>query len=343
MSTECAAGAPTSGLSILIEWANGQDHWIRRLVAEVVETRRRLSDDAIDAIYTLNLLEKELVDGEPPHVELLSGGGTAPVGRSSIRLLSLEHVEGVNALEPNQKIEFHPRLTVCFGENASGKTGYVRVLKRAAAVRTAEPVLSNIRQPGARSPQARIEVQVAEEARTIDWFGDHGLDPLTRVDVFDARVAVAHLAEDLTYSYTPADLSLFPLVSDGIERVQAKLENARVERRPRSNPFLSRFARESTLYAKIEGLGPSTDLEQLELLATVPEGDEEALAGLREKVGALRSGSVRAEADRAEHGRECESPGSIDRKTARSPGSLIHFARIIDPPPPGHRDHPGRR
>ena len=46
-----------------------------------------------------------------------------------------------------RKHEIHMRLgklTVLLGENASGKTGYVRVLKSIAAVRGSEPVLSNV-------------------------------------------------------------------------------------------------------------------------------------------------------------------------------------------------------
>ena len=30
--------------------------------------------------------------------------------------------------------------------------------------------------------------------------------------------------------------------------------------------------------------------------------------------------------------RSCESPGSIDQQTARSPGSMCHFAKVIEPP-----------
>lgn len=304
MSAEQAQAAPVSGLSLLIGWANGQDHWIRKLVGEVIETRRRLSDERIDGIYDLLLREKELAEGDRVHVEALSAGAASPSPGTAIRLVSLEHVENVNALAPNQEIKFHPRLTICFGENASGKTGYVRILKRAAAVRTAEPVLPNVLAGGSGgTPSAKIQVIVGEEDRVIEWQGEQGVEPLTRIDVFDARVAVLHLAEDLTYSYTPADLSFFPLVTDAIERVQAKLQTARDERLPRANPFVNRFQRESRLYPKIEGLGSSTDLQELKALADVSEEEAAALPALREKVVALQSDSVRQHVAQVERSR----------------------------------------
>jgi hypothetical protein len=299
MSAQPAQTAPVSGLSLLVEWANGQDRWIRNLVAQVVETRR-LSDERVSALYELLLREKGLAEGDPVNVPALSSTVAATPTGTTIRLVSLRHIENVNALAPNQEIEFHPRLTICFGENASGKTGYVRILKRAAAVRTAEPVLPNIHGGVGGRPRARIKVLEGEEERLIEWQGEQGVEPLTRIDVFDAGAAVVHLAEDLSYSYTPADLSLFHLVADGIERVQAKLQAAGETRQPRANPFVNRFPRESRLYTKIEGLGASTDLAELETLAQVSKEEEAEVPGLREKVEALRSGSVRAQIERAQ-------------------------------------------
>ena len=51
-----ASSAPSawpSGISLLADWANEQDHWIWALVAQVVEVRRRLSDGQLDELYDL--------------------------------------------------------------------------------------------------------------------------------------------------------------------------------------------------------------------------------------------------------------------------------------------------
>jgi DNA repair exonuclease SbcCD ATPase subunit len=214
----------------------------------------------------------------------------------SLVLTRLVHKENVNALTAEQEIDFSPRMTVLFGENASGKTGYVRILKAAAAVRTAELILPDIRAAAPESPpRAILEFRLGSEDRPpLEWRGERGLDPLTRIDVFDSRAAVVHLEDDLTYAYIPADLALFPLVHNGIEEVRAKLEGKQRETEPKSNPFVTRFPRESRLLPKIEALGPSTDLNEIERLAQVSEAEEGTLSGLREKVGALRSGNVQA-------------------------------------------------
>jgi len=299
MSAPAPQTTPVTALSLLIDWANQQDHWVRQLVGEIIETRR-LSDARVDALYQMLLREKGLVESDAVNVPLLSESVVSTPVQTSVCLQSLKHLENVNALAADQEVGFHPRLTVCFGENASGKTGYVRILKRAASVRTADPVLSNVHASSDAVPRASIKLLVGNEERVIEWQGEQGVEPLTRLDVFDARSAVVHLTDDLTYSYTPSELSLFPLVADAVERVQTKLQSARDERRPRTNLFVNRFARESSLYAKIEGLGASTDLPELRSLASVTGEEESTLPGLREKVEALRTGSVRGQIERAE-------------------------------------------
>lgn len=295
--TNNSADTPISGVMLLIEWANGQDHWIRALVAEIIDTRRPLTEARAAHFFDLLLREKELAGGAAVEIGEISVGVAPQSSAQPLVLTRLCHKENVNALAADQEIEFNPRMTVVFGENASGKTGYVRILKAAAAVRTAEPILPDIR-PGAQPgpPRALLSFRLgSEDQPAVEWRGDRGLPPFTRIDVFDTRAAVVHLEEDLTYAYTPADLALFPLVHEGIEKVRVNLESKQREAMPRGNPFVARFPRESRLLPKIEALGPSTDLNELEELARVTAEEEARLPGLRERVDTLRSGNVQAQ------------------------------------------------
>ena len=50
-----------------------------------------------------------------------------------VRLVSIEKPEHVNALESKEPLTFELRgLTIIYGDNASGKSGYARLLKRIA-------------------------------------------------------------------------------------------------------------------------------------------------------------------------------------------------------------------
>jgi hypothetical protein len=67
---------------------------------------------------------------------------------------------------------------------------------------------------------------VGTTAQTLEWKNEFGMAPLNRVSIFDARGARLHVEDDLAYIYTPGELTLFPLVQSGIERVRMALEAA---------------------------------------------------------------------------------------------------------------------
>jgi AAA domain len=240
--------------ALLPHWANDQDGWPRTIAGDVLKSRVLAADLDIDRYLKLLLAEKKLSE-EPfqavPKIEVkkLQGNTLEPV---RIDLLKVE--DGVNALKPGSQIEFAPGVTVIFGENGSGKSGFVRVLKRAAGVRTAEDILHNVRIDERPTPSGSFAVTIGAAGQTIAWKNEFGIAPLNRISIFDARGARLHVEEDLTYVYTPGELALFPLVQNAIERVRTALEAAIAARTPGPNTILSSFDRSCSIYSSIETL-----------------------------------------------------------------------------------------
>ena len=293
----------TSGIAHLVSWANGQDHWARALVGAVLETRRSLSDEVAREFYELLLKEKGLVEleGDPVSVPPIEIGDDAGDQEKALRLTKLSDVANVNALAAEQDIDFNAQMTVLYGENGAGKTGYVRILKQLASVRTAEAILSNIGRSGAGgSPSASIDYEIGDEPDNYAWAGQEGVPPFTQIDVFDAQGVDLHVDGELTYIYTPSELAVFRFTHDGIEAVKAKLEKARKDALPTGNPYLNKFSREGSLYAQIEVLGSTTDLAKLETLGTITQEERAKLEPLQERVDALRSGTSDARLQVAE-------------------------------------------
>ena len=285
--------APKTGRALLIHWANEQDHWIRAATAEIIESQTRLTDEQIDVFYELLVREKGLQSGESVNVPLVVDKETDSDPEQVLTLTQVAQVQNVNALCPGQSIDFNPRLTVVFGENAAGKSGYVRILKGAAAVRTAESVLSDVTKEQVK-PSAKISYTLGlapkpEHITHISWTGEKGIAPLTRLDVFDSKGIVLHVDQDLPYIYTPSDISLFPYIVEAVEKVRVKLEKAKQDATG-AHYFSNNFNKQGSLYAKIDTLGASTDISELTKLAEVSMEEENGLASLEERVSVLRSG-----------------------------------------------------
>ncbi|MGV3518546.1 AAA family ATPase [Luteitalea sp.] len=314
---------------VLVHWANQQDAWVRSVVAEVLSSRQSLGEESMNSAFDLFLREKELTTGEQPSIPLLRAASGEVEGVEPLRFVRLGDVEGVNALCTGAVIDFSPRLTVLFGENAAGKSGYVRIIKRLAAVRSAETVLPNVNAGAASTPvQATVTYTLSDVEAAYHWKGDSGVSPFTRVSVFDTRATTFHVDEDLAYSYTPRDLSLFRFVHAAVESVREKLEQAKRSVQPSGNPFISLFARGTRVYPKIEALGAHTDLQELRSLSLVPAEEAAELESLRSSVDALRSEASKARVETAKVDRDVYASVAAAAQCVRAMDWFAYSARV---------------
>ncbi len=94
-------------------------------------------------------------------------------------LKGLSDLENVNNLKSGENLEFNPtNLTLIYGDNGSGKSGYVRVLKHACGAPGAEVILANVfAKDFTDKPAATAKLHIAtgsgekQKKRTLDWRG----------------------------------------------------------------------------------------------------------------------------------------------------------------------------
>src|SRR5258708_2973731 len=285
--------------ALLPKWANEQDGWCRTIAGDVLKSRVQPADLDIDRYLKLLLSEKKLSEEAFWAVEKIEEKQLAGDRPEAGRLDSLKVGEGVNALKSGTQIDFAPGVTVIFGENGSGKSGFVRVLKRAAGVKAAEDILHNVRADKRPSPSGTFTVTVGTKCGTVQWNNDVGIAPLNRVGIFDARGARLHIEEDLTYVYTPGELTLFPLVQGAVERVRTALESAIAARTPGANVILASFVRSCSIYPIIETLGAATDLEEIKKYPALPKNIDPPLESLTVEIDALKSSNIQNELKRS--------------------------------------------
>ena len=123
-----------SVLQEILEWSQGRPAWQRDALRRVVQNGELSADDIRDLVEICKAAHglAEQLDSTPltrDHVPETSGTD-APVS-----LESIFHHRGVNALAEGQTLRFAPNLTVVYGDNAAGKTGYIRILKSACRAR----------------------------------------------------------------------------------------------------------------------------------------------------------------------------------------------------------------
>src|SRR5579872_3062491 len=122
--------------ALLASWANKNDEWVRLIVGEVIQSGKALSDEQIAHAYRLFRQEKGLDDRTLNKVDDLSTDAAIDEVAPRIEITKISDVHGVNALVPGSVIEPHSGLTIIYGENGTGKTGYSRIFKALAQSRT---------------------------------------------------------------------------------------------------------------------------------------------------------------------------------------------------------------
>lgn len=277
----------------LAEWANANDEWMRLLVAEVIATGRPVGPSVIEKAYLLFRQEKALDKRELPAVPLLDIEARQDESAPPLSLTRLSEVRGVNALVAGAVIEPHECLTILYGENGTGKTGYSRIFKALANSRTADTILGNIDADTSEAQSAKLEFKLGDDAQALTWTGELGVSPFTRMSIFDSPAVRTHVDEDLDYVYTPASLALFKDVTTAIQAVTAQIDAAIPELGSSGSGLLSRFLRGSTIYPLIETLGASTDLADLK--AKSGDGVGQQIDALTQGVAALRANTMGAQ------------------------------------------------
>ncbi|MYC68710.1 MAG: hypothetical protein F4X12_20540, partial [Acidobacteriia bacterium] len=275
---------------ILIRWANDSDEWIRRIVQVVLATGARLSEEDCDSAYALFLEEKGFNDRDLPREPTIPSTTADNDQDIEFTLRSISEVRNVNALEPGMTIEFGPGLTILYGANGTGKTGYSRILKRLANSRSVEELLPNMHNPPTASdPAAKIGYALGSEHLTFDWSGELGIDPFTKLSVFDSPALNLHVDQSIGYTYTPASITLFSYVTQAAQAIQTRTESDVDRLRRWPIDLRTRFNRKSSLYSAIDRLCATTDLEELKEHTLDPEDSAERIQEIKRSLAMLRA------------------------------------------------------
>jgi energy-coupling factor transporter ATP-binding protein EcfA2 len=145
---------------------------------------------------------------------------------AAVSLDSIFHHKGVNALAEDQTLKFAPGLTIVYGDNGAGKTGYIRILKQACRARGQEEILGNVVSGVAPpKPAVNIKYKVGNEATVREWVGGDTDEFISRVSVFDAQCAAVYLNERTDVAFLPFGLDLFDKLVKACRAVRSRLES----------------------------------------------------------------------------------------------------------------------
>lgn len=186
----------------IIEWALQRAGWQQDVLVALAQ------GDPFDEAQ-ISALTDEILGGKnnSPSQEAKSISLRSAVA-DQVTLAAVSDLHGVNALVDDQRLEFASTgITVVYGDNGSGKSGYARLIKALVASRHRPEILANVYEDHAVSPSAAIHYIVDRDARQTE-FPSTPVPELLKISFYDEHCGDDYLARESTITYRPSALLL---------------------------------------------------------------------------------------------------------------------------------------
>jgi energy-coupling factor transporter ATP-binding protein EcfA2 len=265
-------------LQKVFDWTKGIPAWQSDAVARLL-AKQELSADDYDDLLALLKLASGIPDAQGRQPQPLTADQIpAPIEVTThVEVYAMKNLSHVNAIAVNQRVPFGPTgLTVIYGDNGSGKSGYSRVLKRACRARDQmEAIHPNANLPANEvgTPTATFEITVDGVTKDVVWVqGAPAPAELSSFAVFDTRCARAYLDSEDDFAYVPYGLDVFEALVKVCQRLKVLVD----EEHKQSAIDLVAFNHlhgETAVGKLVSALSAKTNLAQIEALATLDEGE----------------------------------------------------------------------
>ena len=154
---------------------------------------------------------------------------SAGIVHREITLEAIKAVSGVNAIAPGSELRLSPiGITVVYGNNGSGKSGFSRIIRNASTSRSGpETILSNVFDANGKTA-VLIEATIDGSRRKLSWTeGDAEYPSLPEVAYFDSACALQELSgRDGEVLYAPPIISALERFARLITAVSVKIQQA---------------------------------------------------------------------------------------------------------------------
>lgn len=284
-------------ISEIVNWAGLKLKYWEQLALYKIMAGEDFDDQAYKDLLHHLLVDNELIptDDERPEINFDAFETQADQSVSSnIQICEIKNLQNVNALVTEQCLPFGPALTVVFGDNGSGKSGYARILGCAGFIRGEVDVFPNINDPNCSTltPVAEIEIEDESGRKCISYSPNQECIELNSLHVFDVKSVQEHLIKKNTFTFSPAGLSYLTRLAEVTDTVRERLLGV-VRKYSEKKDFTPLFqGGESPIKDMVSWLNANTDLEALKKESELTEADQARMKELDKKIAGLKTKNV---------------------------------------------------
>jgi energy-coupling factor transporter ATP-binding protein EcfA2 len=267
----------SEGLEVIIDdiikWVEKQPYW-QKLIAKELLDNSQITDEYLEEIFNIfkreNKLNSEILEQEELNFSI-DRATTSNI--PDIKWKGLSNVSGVNAIRNEESFPIGDKVTLVYGENGSGKSGYTRLLNNIFISRGDKNILPNLLSDTFESPRSKVIFEDENgDLEEINFPEDKNHSYNKRITVFDSHSAIHDLTKEAELSFSPTEFKFFDDLLFYIEKIKNKLYEEISEKRV-LNDFIKSFDKETSVKQAISKLNSETDIEQFKTLIKVSVED----------------------------------------------------------------------
>jgi len=256
------------------KFADSLQYWAKYLAGKILQGNS-IQESEVCTAYTYLLEELNLIPVTTrPQITINYSGSKPGYYKQDLIFTKLESVEGVNALTENQIIEFNSNVSIIYGANGSGKSGYVRLMKKVFYSKAPEEIIKNIYlTSGHKDVSAKFTFQSTDSKIELKYPNDAADAAFMQFSVFDGKSILQHLDHRNEFEFRPAGLSFFANFTEAINLVALKL-NTEIENKQSINNFADLFDGESEIKTAVLNLSSLKNITELKKFLPYSDKDK---------------------------------------------------------------------
>lgn len=276
-------------LDEVLAWSLDAPMWMRDALRRII-SEPEIDEEAVEELVAICKKPHGLATDAIEPMILADDFSFDAVEGASVRLVSIRHIADVNALARGETLQFAERgLTLVYGDNGAGKSGYARILKRACRARgSSEPILANaLSDVPAGTPSAHLKFVVGDSEAEVTW-KDGAPTPaaLASVSVFDTSAAQIYVADKTEVRFRPLGLDVLDRLAVLAAKIKDRLdqEKKQLEGQTPAWPVMPAGTDAANLLRDVTAL---TSRDSVDRLATLSEAEELELTRLEEVLATI--------------------------------------------------------
>lgn len=215
--------------STILHWAANQPSWYS--AALHIAFQGEYTAEQVDALAIAACKESGTELGIESSAELaefdVSDLGSIGSSRREVLLETVTAETGINAIGPGSKLDVATiGITVIYGNNGSGKSGFSRLIRNACTSRTgSESILSNVYESRV-TPSASFNVRINGTSTSFAWKdGESPYPTFPEIAFFDSACAAMEIGDkDNAILYAPGAISLLARLPELITAVANRIQ-----------------------------------------------------------------------------------------------------------------------